>query len=125
MKHSGKSQERNHHRKEKFLEICLLVLLGGEAAHGYRLLEQLGQFGYASEDVDVGALYRTLRRMEENDLVLSEWEDSDQGPNRRKYFITPEGHRALETRIEHMKHRIEYMNRVLEYHEQQKQRSTP
>ena len=111
------AHNRTHHGKEKFLEICLLVLLDGEPTHGYRLLELLGQFGYQPDEMDVSTLYRTLRRMEENGLVESAWEDSDQGPNRRKYRINEAGKNSLEMRIEHMKRRMVHMQRVVGYYE--------
>ena len=111
-----KSPRRNH-RKEKFLEICLLVLLASEPAHGYRLLEELVQFGYVADEVDAGTLYRTLRNMEENNLVISAWEDSELGPNRRRYSISETGKQTLQVRLEHMRKRMEYMKRVLVYYE--------
>lgn len=110
------AHNHTHHGRERFLEICLLVLLNGEPTHGYRLLELLGQFGYQQDEMDVSTLYRTLRRMEENGLVESAWEDSDQGPNRRKYCIIEAGKTTLEARIEHMKRRMEHMQSVIEYY---------
>jgi len=41
------------------------------------------------------AMYRELRSMEQKDLLSSEWEPSDNGPDRRVYMVTPQGHEAL------------------------------
>ncbi len=120
MTSTDQKNPRRNHRKEKFLEICLLVLLASEPAHGYRLLEELVQFGYVADEVDAGTLYRTLRNMEENNLVISAWEDSDLGPNRRKYNISETGRQVLQARLAHMRKRIEYMQRVLAYYENTK-----
>ena len=41
------------------------------------------------------ALYRTLRQLEANGNVVSEWETDHGGPARRLYSLTPEGERHL------------------------------
>jgi DNA-binding PadR family transcriptional regulator len=46
------------------------------------------------EPIDVGTLYRTLRRMEAEGWLTSEWAEG-QGPRRRVYSITPLGLQVL------------------------------
>lgn len=72
----------------QFLRPCLLLLLRENEAHGYDLLERLREFGL---ERDAGGLYRTLRLMEHEGLVESEWEASDSGPDRRRYRLTRAG----------------------------------
>lgn len=72
-----------------YLRPCLLLLLGEGASHGYELLEQVSVLGM--EKADPGGLYRTLRAMEQEQLVRSWWEHSDSGPARRTYDLTDEG----------------------------------
>lgn len=72
-----------------FLRPILLLLLAEEPAHGYGLLEDVASFGL--ERTDPGGLYRTLRAMEQDGLVASSWEESESGPARRSYQLTPEG----------------------------------
>lgn len=62
--------------------------------HGYGLLKELEE--HCGEKVDIGNLYRTLRRMESDGWVRSEWNENDSGPNRRTYMITKEGSEFLE-----------------------------
>lgn len=42
-------------------------------------------------DVDVGGLYRSLRRLEEEGAVISRWCDEGVGPRRREYELTQQG----------------------------------
>ena len=42
-------------------------------------------------DVDVGGLYRSLRRLEEEGAVVSRWCDEQVGPRRREYELTQQG----------------------------------
>ena len=71
------------------LRFSLLVLLAEGHAHGYDLLEQVGDLGHRR--VDPGGLYRSLRAMEQEQLVTSWWEPSQSGPARRTYAVTGEG----------------------------------
>jgi PadR family transcriptional regulator, regulatory protein PadR len=93
-KHTIFCNDKSHHM-ERFLEVCLLLLLYDEIGYGYGLIEQLVEFGFSPEDLNVSTLYRTLRKMEGEGLVTSMWEESDQGPKRRVYEITREGKENL------------------------------
>ena len=81
---------RRGRRPEPFL---LLLVAEGEA-HGYALIGRLIESGVALEGVDIGMAYRTLRELETEGLVLSEWV-SDGGAPRREYQLTAEGRAAL------------------------------
>lgn len=76
-----------------YLQACLLLLIGKRSAHGYDLLEGLSPLGLRA--VDPGGMYRTLRRLENDGLVLSWWERSSAGPARRTYELTTEGREWL------------------------------
>ncbi len=97
---------------ERFLEISLLVLLYDRKGHGYSLMEQLGDFGFDPDQMNIGSLYRILRNMEKSSLVLSDWEQGEGGPRRRVYEITEEGKSMLSIWSEHVRKRksaIEYL----------------
>ena len=70
------------------------MLLRERPAHGYDLLERLPALT-GEERVDVGNLYRVLRRLEEQGLVSSEWDESVPGPAKRTYELTEAGGEAL------------------------------
>ncbi len=72
-----------------FLRPCLLLMIGEAPAHGYDLLERLRAVGF--NKVDPGLLYRSLRAMEQEGLVKSNWTDSEVGPPRRTYELSEEG----------------------------------
>ena len=76
-----------------YMRACLLLLIGEAPAHGYELLEQIGQLGLGT--VDPGGLYRALRVMEQDGIVESWWEHSVAGPARRTYRLTAEGYEWL------------------------------
>ena len=51
---------------------------------------------HCEEKVDIGNLYRTLRRMEMDGWITSDWSKNESGPDRRNYTITMEGKEFLE-----------------------------
>jgi poly-beta-hydroxybutyrate-responsive repressor len=82
-------------RVERLGEPALLLLLARGPTHGYELLERLpGLIG--EERVDVGNVYRALRGLEEEGLVVSEWQAELPGPAKRTYTLTEEGRTVLD-----------------------------
>lgn len=81
---------------KNFVRPCLLLLLREQPAHGYELLERLRALGFAGDDP--GGLYRALRGLERDGLVLSAWEPSTAGPERRIYELTRPGMEELHRR---------------------------
>jgi PadR family transcriptional regulator PadR len=79
-------------RLERFAEPAVLLLLREQPRHGYDLLEQVPEL--TGERVDMGNLYRYLRRLETEGIVHSKWDDELPGPSKRTYTLTDEG-RAL------------------------------
>lgn len=80
---------------KNFVRPCLLLLLREHPAHGYDLLERLQAFGF--DGSDPGGLYRTLRQLEDANLVRSAWERSSTGPDRRVYQLSRGGMEELHT----------------------------
>ncbi len=56
-------------RVRGFIQPWLLLLLVQKPAHGYELMERLGQ-DEETPGADPGLLYRTLRQFEQEGLVL-------------------------------------------------------
>jgi len=85
---------RVHARVERFGEPALLQLLSEGPTHGYELLEKLSPL-LGEERVDVGNVYRALRGLEEEGLVVSEWQAGLPGPAKRTYTLTDDGRAVL------------------------------
>ncbi len=74
---------------------ALLLSLRGWDLHGYKLIQELTQFGFSS--IDQGNVYRTLRKLEKENMVKSEWDISTGGPAKRIYSLTDAGEAYLTT----------------------------
>jgi PadR family transcriptional regulator, regulatory protein PadR len=84
-----------HARVERFTEPALLLLLRDRPAHGYELVEELGELAPGVR-IDMGNLYRSLRAMEAEGHLTSDWDAAAPGPAKRRYELTPSGQRLLD-----------------------------
>ncbi len=82
-------------RIERFVEPALLLTLRDGPAHGYDLGEALEDL--VGERVDLGNLYRMLRKLEEDGVVTSTWRDDLPGRAKRDYRLTERGTALLDT----------------------------
>lgn len=106
-----------HNKTGRFVEACLLCLLKEEKSYGYSLMEKLSQFGFTEETINISIIYRNLRNMENDNLVISSWAESDQGPNKRMYSITAKGYEALENWIHLLKDRKSRITSIIDKYE--------
>ena len=80
----------------RFVEPVTLYLLKTRGkTHGYDLVGALNDNALTDSRIEPGALYRTLRRLEENAFVVSTWDVSGSGAARRLYELTPDGEEHL------------------------------
>lgn len=99
---------------KRFIEPRLLFLLRSGPAHGYELIRRMEEVPLPGPIPDTGAVYRALRRMEEEGLVISRWADPEAGPRRKVYRITSAGRRKLTIWAEAIRGRVELLQRFLE-----------
>lgn len=106
-------------RIARFLEPCLLLLLRGDATHGYNLLEALRQFGFTPGTVDTSVVYRILREMEDAGWVSSQWVTAHSGPPRRVYTVTADGEEYLAAWISDLRCTRDEIDQFIEIYTQQ------
>ncbi len=85
-------------RPRNWLVPVILLTLRESTSYGYKLVEQVAAFGFAS--MNPGTLYRTLRQMEKDGLCESTWDTSSGRPARRMYSITGMGEAYLDLWVE-------------------------
>jgi PadR family transcriptional regulator PadR len=76
----------------RFVEPVVLLLLKKKGrSYGYDLSSELREFAITDAEIERAALYRTLRHLEKNGNVVSEWDTNRSGPARRIYRLTRKG----------------------------------
>jgi transcriptional regulator len=79
------------------LDILVLKSLAWAPMHGFEIITWLEQRSGGSLDVDDGALYYALHRMEERGLVESEWRLTSNNRRARYYRLREAGEAHLRT----------------------------
>lgn len=91
-----------------WLQPVLLLMLREWSSYGYELMEKMAQFGLAA--MNPGTVYRTLRQMEKDGVIKSNWDTSAAGPARRVYSITDAGEAYLTYWADSLNHYQKMMN---------------
>jgi PadR family transcriptional regulator, regulatory protein PadR len=71
----------------------ILMALRQWNSYGYELMTKTA--GFWEEAIKPATMYRTLRHMESNGDIQSNWETTKTGPARRMYSITDAGEASL------------------------------
>jgi PadR family transcriptional regulator PadR len=89
----------------RFVEPVVLLLLKKKGrSYGYDLGNDLHRHALTDAEIERAALYRTLRNLEANGNVVSEWETDAGGPARRVYKLTKRGEQHLQEWAEVLDH---------------------
>ena len=81
----------------RFIEpVALFLLYQKGSSYGYELAGEMEGHALTDNVIEKGALYRTLRTLEQNGHVESKWESAGGGPARRRYHLTPSGENHLQ-----------------------------
>lgn len=75
--------------------LILSILARGES-YGYEIIQQVKQLSNGHIEWSDGMLYPVLRRLENENLVESEWRTAETGRRRRYYRLSNQGNKALE-----------------------------
>jgi len=75
------------------LDICLMSIIDEEASYGYEMVRKLRERGLdlASE----GSIYPLLSRLQKQGMIEGYLVQSSEGPARKYYRISAQGHEAL------------------------------
>ena len=91
------------------LIVAVLGQLRGEH-YGYTLRKALGEAGV---EIDEGALYPMLRRLESQGLLTSEWREEDKR-KKRFYRLSPQGSAVLGRLVTEWRALNQSLNDILE-----------
>jgi PadR family transcriptional regulator PadR len=79
------------------LDVLILTALADRPLHGYDVVEWIRTATDGSVEIDDGALYMALHRMERRGWLDAEWRTSPKGRRAKYYRLTAEGRKELRT----------------------------
>jgi PadR family transcriptional regulator PadR len=95
-------QQASTQMRKGLVVYCVLLLCKDGKVYSSDIIKQLR---HAELIVVEGTLYPLLNRLARDGIVAYEWQESEQGPPRKYYWLTDEGH-ALLTALEASYHRL-------------------
>ena len=81
------------------LDLLILRTLRGEPLHGYGITAQIQAWSEGELEVEEGSLYPALHRLERDELLNSEWRETEAGRKAKYYKLTRKGRKALEEEL--------------------------
>jgi PadR family transcriptional regulator PadR len=82
------------------LDLLALKAVSLGSAHGFAVMERIQRGSRDSLQVEQGALYPALHRLEAQGLIVGEWGVSDSNRRAKYYTLTPAGRRRLASETE-------------------------
>lgn len=91
-------------------EYCLLAALAGGEAYGYEILQRLSRY----EPLTLGesTVYPLLSRLTREGFLTVQVRDSNSGPPRRYYRLTPAGRERLQGMHDYWGNLVEAMSTI-------------
>jgi len=77
------------------LDLLILKAISLGRLHGYGVLLRIGQISGGALEIQQGALYPALYRLEHKGLIQSEWGVSENNRRAKYYSLTKAGQRQL------------------------------
>ena len=88
--------------RKGMLEFLVLRIISADKVYAADILRQLSATDFATQE---GTLYPLLSRMRRDGLLDYEWKESEAGPPRKYYELTPKGK-------QHLHETLEYWNKI-------------
>jgi len=85
-------QEKFSAIRKGLLEFLILKIVATDKVYVADMLQRLGRTEFATQE---GTLYPLLSKMRRDGLLDYEWQESDVGPPRKYYELTPRGRGQL------------------------------
>lgn len=95
------------------LDVLILRTLSGAPLHGYAISRFVREASEAALNLEEGALYPALRRLEKKGWLAGAWRTTTTGREARFYRLTPLGKKQLDTELHAWRRYVVAMEKVL------------
>ncbi len=112
----GRGRGRNAFGR-RWQSAFILLIIAEAPTHGYEIAQKMDDFGCLIKTTgQMGGMYRLLSDLEEEGLIMADWETDKPGPAKKIYKITQKGIQRLtelDTQFEDLKQTItSFQNRL-------------
>jgi len=95
--------------RKGILEYCILSIIQKKEVYPSEIIEAMKAVNYIILD---GTLYPILTRLKNAGILTYRWEESNAGPPRKYFSLTPEGtsfYQELKRTWEELQHAVQYL----------------
>ncbi len=101
-------------KQERYIQPSILMGLCLKPSYGYELIHNIQLFGFVEGQAPPGMIYRHLRQLEEEGLVVSQWKTEGTGAAKRMYTITQDGEEILSIWVEYMENQAGKLKKFID-----------
>ena len=102
--------------ERRWVQFLILRVLYEKPSYGYEVVRLIKDLTEGRHQIKFGTVYTLLRRMEEGNLLVSKWEESEKTPDKRIYRVTKQGAKLLKTWLETIIERKKMMDKMAEFY---------
>ncbi len=102
--------------ERRWLQFLILKIICEKQTYGYDLIKSIEELSQGRHKVKSGTMYTTLRRMEKEGLLKSDWKQNKSGPDSREYKITEKGESYLKNWLEMILERKKMMDKMAQFY---------
>ena len=95
------------------LGLLLLKALSDEARHGHQIMRWIRQVTEGAFQVEEGAIYPALHRLEAKGWTVAEWRTTENNRQAKYYRLTAKGRKHRDAELRRWRRYIETMGKVL------------
>lgn len=81
--------------------VVVLAALAREPSYGYQIVKTVNQNAEGIFTWSEGTIYPVLHKLEKDRLIRAQWQEAENGRERKYYYITAKGRSALSENIAH------------------------
>jgi PadR family transcriptional regulator PadR len=96
------------------LDLLILKTLALQPMHGWGIAQRIRQLSQEVLQVNQGALYPALHRLEKQGWIRAQWGESENNRRAKYYSLTPDGVKYLQQEQEQWKRLSAAIGQVLE-----------
>ncbi|MBA7711447.1 hypothetical protein ES703_120410 [subsurface metagenome] len=96
------------------IDSLLLCLISQQPMYGYQIIKELETKSQGYFKFKEGTLYPALHRLERAGLILGKWQSLPSGRQRRYYYITNNGNRVLEAKMNQWRDFLTAVNLIIQ-----------
>ena len=98
--------------EKRWVQFLILRVIYEKPSYGYEIVKSIKDLTEGRHQIKYGTAYTLLRRMEKNNLLVSNWEKSEKTPDKKIYRVTKHGAKVLKIWLEMIIERKRMMDKL-------------